>query len=216
MSKLFIDILDKDRLKVFGQLKDFKSGRYLVGGTALALQLGHRKSEDFDIFSNFQIQRNDKEEAIKVFGEKVRFTVDNPKQLTFLTSESVKVTFAYTPNRPLHKLISDRLLPLPMLSVNDIASDKAFTIGRRAAYRDYVDLYFILESGASLGKIIHETAKRYGAMFEEKLFLEQMEYMEDLINREINFVVRPRTFEEIQEFLHRQVRSYLVDRKSAI
>ena len=126
----------------------------------------------------------------------------------------MKVTFAYTPNRPLHKLVETESLPL--LTVADIASDKAFTIGRRAAYRDYVDLYFILGTGIPLETIIGETIERYGPMFDEKLFLEQLEYLDDLLNREIKFIAKPVTFEEIGEFFHRQVRSYLKKRKSAI
>ena len=35
------------------QQKEYLKGFYLVGGTALALRLGHRKSVDIDLFSNF-------------------------------------------------------------------------------------------------------------------------------------------------------------------
>lgn len=216
MSKLFIEILDKDKIEVFEQLRAFRKERYLVGGTALALQLGHRKSVDFDLFTNVKISLQDREKAVKVFGGNLHFTADNQNQLTFLTAKQVKVTFAYTPNRPLHELIANKSLPLPLLSVADIASDKAFTIGRRAAYRDYVDLYFILKSGLRLERIIKEAAKRYGAMFEEKLFLEQLEFMGDLKDRQINFIGESRTFEEIHGFLHRQIRLYLIKRKTAI
>lgn len=216
MSKLFIDVLDSNKIEVFKQLRAFKSGRYLVGGTALALQLGHRKSVDFDLFTNVKISLQDREKAVKVFGGNLHFTADNQNQLTFLTSKSVKVTFAYTPYRPLHALIVDELLPLPLLSIADIASDKAFTIGRRAAYRDYVDLYFILKSGLRLERIIKEAAKRYGAMFEEKLFLEQLEFMGDLKDRQINFIGESRTFEEIHEFLHQQIRFHLIKGKTVI
>lgn len=216
MSKLFIEILDRDKLKVFRQLEAFSGGRYLVGGTALALQLGHRKSVDFDLFSNVKISPQDRERVVKVFGDNLRFTADNQDQLTFLTSRSVKVTFAYTPYRPLYKLITQPSLPMPLLSVVDIASDKAFTIGRRAAYRDYVDLYFILESGVPLGQVISEATQRYGALFSEKLFLEQLEYMGDLTDRKIDFVAKPRTSTQIHDFLHRQVRSYLISKEAAI
>ena len=210
MSKLFIEILDENRQRVFEQLRAFGNGRYLVGGTALALQLKHRKSVDFDVFTtNSQISASDRREVIKVFGNNLRFTADNQNQLTFLTKELIKVTFVYTPYGPLHQLINNPMLPLPLLSAADIASDKAFTVGRRAAYRDYVDLYFILKSGAQLGAIIKETSRRYGAMFEEKLFIEQLEYMEDLTDRQIDYLDESRSFEEIHEFLHQQVKQYL-------
>lgn len=216
MSKFFIEILDKDKIEVFEQLRAFRHERYLVGGTALALQLGHRISVDFDLFSNIKISFQDREKAVKIFGDNLHFTADNQNQLTFLTAKQVKVTFAYTPNRPLHALIVDELLPLPLLSIADIASDKAFVIGRRAAYRDYVDLYFILRFGISLETVVEEAKRRYGAMFEEKLFLEQLEFMGDLKDRQINFVGESNTSEEIYKFLHQQIRSHLIKRKTVI
>ena len=47
---MFYDILDKRRIDILPLLKLFKEEYYLAGGTALALQLGHRDSVDFDLF----------------------------------------------------------------------------------------------------------------------------------------------------------------------
>ena len=49
MSKLFFDILTHEQKETFESLKTFSKYGSLGGGTALALQLGHRKSFDFDI-----------------------------------------------------------------------------------------------------------------------------------------------------------------------
>lgn len=51
MSKIYLEILDKERIKIFQKMGDFKRIGYLAGGTALALQIKHRKSFDFDIFT---------------------------------------------------------------------------------------------------------------------------------------------------------------------
>lgn len=48
MSSIHLEILDKDRQKVFKKLRVFKQKAILGGGTALALQLNHRVSFDFD------------------------------------------------------------------------------------------------------------------------------------------------------------------------
>lgn len=48
---MFYDILDKKRIKILPLLKSFKNRFYLAGETALALQIGHRDSVDFDFFS---------------------------------------------------------------------------------------------------------------------------------------------------------------------
>ena len=54
MSKIFLEILDPERQKVFTRLTAFCDDGYLAGGTALALQLGHRVSIDFDVFTFLQ------------------------------------------------------------------------------------------------------------------------------------------------------------------
>ena len=51
MTKLYLDILDEPRQQVFARLTLFTPQWTLGGGTALALQIGHRKSYDFDLFS---------------------------------------------------------------------------------------------------------------------------------------------------------------------
>ena len=48
---MFYNILDKKRKNILPFLKNFKSDFYLAGGTALALQIGHRDSIDFDFFA---------------------------------------------------------------------------------------------------------------------------------------------------------------------
>ena len=47
---MFYDILDEKRIKILPKLKFLKEEFYLAGGTALALQIGHRDSIDFDFF----------------------------------------------------------------------------------------------------------------------------------------------------------------------
>ncbi|MDR0763528.1 MAG: nucleotidyl transferase AbiEii/AbiGii toxin family protein [Bacteroidales bacterium] len=48
---MHLEILSKEQREILPYLSQFKRGFYLVGGTAIALQLGHRESIDFDLFS---------------------------------------------------------------------------------------------------------------------------------------------------------------------
>ena len=52
---LYKETVDSTTLELLNSLqsKPYLKGFYLVGGTALALKLGHRKSVDLDLFSNF-------------------------------------------------------------------------------------------------------------------------------------------------------------------
>lgn len=208
ISSLFIDqVLDPPQQTVWPKLGQLGNQMYLAGGTALAMQLGHRKSVDFDLFSQEKITNEMRKNAVRVFGQAVRFTMDTTDQLTWISNEGVKVTLAYTPYAPLHPLINTEIVPL--VSIDDIASDKAFTIGRRGKYRDYVDLLFILRRGKTLQTIIAEAIRRYGAMFDEKLFLEQLDYMEDITDMAIGFVENPLTKEAVHDYLHAQIKGYI-------
>ena len=96
ISKLHLDILDNKRLDVLTKLTPYISNFVLAGGTALALQINHRKSYDFDFFSSEEISPN--------FALKLRnilviqsIAVDTSDELTLYTSDTAKISFIYYP-----------------------------------------------------------------------------------------------------------------------
>lgn len=175
------EILDKEREALFKKLLPYTTGFVLGGGTALALQIAHRKSFDFDFFSSERIKKN-LAEKLSQNGLINTVSVDTADELTFFTSKDIKVTFLYYPFRhafPLETLENG----LKIFSVKDIAVKKAYTIGRRGEYRDYFDLYTVLKNGyIGLTEVIAETKKIYGPVFDEKIFLQQLVYFEDLLD----------------------------------
>lgn len=214
-SNLFLDtVLDEKRKHVFAELVPLAEGWYLAGGTALALRIGHRFSYDFDFFSQQKIDSAFRQQVIKTFGNTLHFTMDSENQLTFFTHDQIKITFAMTPHTPIEPLL--RISSIASEGIADIAADKAFTVGRRGAFRDYVDLFFLLNGHVILSKVISDAQKKYAAMFEEKLFLEQLDYMDDITDVSVEFVGKKVTKEEIQAFLHGQVRAYLKERAAAL
>jgi len=87
------------------------------------------------------------------------------------------------------KFIFPRLANFPerMLSLLELAATKAYTIGRRGSYRDYIDLYFVIkEQHAGLQDIIHLAEQKYGSEFNGRLFLEQLLYLSDVEDVKIN------------------------------
>jgi len=210
MSKMFLDqLFDPKRKEIFQKLSVFKKMAVLGGGTAIALQLGHRKSYDFDLFTKQLISPRIKQTVLTTFGkEKIQVLSDTSSELTFFTHLQIKITFLYFPFRPLHPLAAD--LSLPLFDIKDLASNKAYLLGRRPAYRDYIDIYFLLKHELSLKQIIKETQKRFGGGFSEKLFLEQLTYFDDLDNFEIKFMGEKQpTPPEVKNFLEKEVRNYL-------
>lgn len=209
MLKLFIDFLDKERLEVWGKLDSFKNYGILAGGTALALQLNHRKSFDFDIFTNNAIKQNLLLKVTDLFGRNnLEVVIDSPDELTVLFKKEIKISFVYFPFKPLHEKIQTKSLDL--FDVKDLFSNKAYAISRRGAWRDYVDIYYGLSRNIiNFSKLIGETEKRFEGAFSKKLFFEQLTYFADINDWTIEWIKEKIDNGKIKEFLLEQVNSYL-------
>lgn len=210
MSKLYFEVFTEGEKKEFPKFKKFVKFGVLAGGTALALQIQHRRSYDFDVFFNQPLSKTLNQKAKNVFG-KIRIINEFEEELTFVTPLDVKITFIYYPFLNLFPLIST--FSINLFHWKDIALDKAYTIGRRAQYRDYVDLFFLLkEKKLSLEWIIKNANKRFEGLFSEKLFLEQLVYFKDLKVFPIEFLKSKYRIEEIQRFFKKTVSDYLKEK----
>ncbi len=205
MSKLFLDTLDNKRLEVFKKLKDFSQYGVLGGGTALALQIGHRKSYDFDFFVNEPISKYIWKKVKDTFGANSYKTLDTQDQLDVVTQNGVNLTFFLDDYKSMFPVIKSN--DINLMSIQDIACNKAFIQGRRPKWRDYVDLYFILkENHVTLEKLIINCLKKFGNDFSKKLFLEQLIYWNDIYNYRIEYVDKDINPEVIKRFLLEEVK----------
>jgi hypothetical protein len=140
---MHLEVLPPKQAELFPKLKSIP-GFYLAGGTALALQMGHRVSVDFDLFSDQRIPKTLLAKVEGVFSaSQSQVLVNNADELSLLVF-GVNFTFLHYPFVPLSSLVD--LEGLPGLSVLELAATKAYTIGRRGSFKDYVDLYFILKN----------------------------------------------------------------------
>jgi len=180
----------------------------LAGGTAIMLQIGHRMSYDFDCFSEKSLPKNLLREIKKTFSRFILPRFQTSELITFLTHNGIEVTFVYHPYRPLRKVVKTDSLSL--FHLDDLAANKAYTIGRRGQWRDYVDLFFFLKWQLYDLDTINEFAKKkFQGEFNEKLFLEQLVYFDDLIIAETVFLKESYKEQEIKEFLEKQVEEYV-------
>ncbi len=208
MSKLFLESLDSKRLEVLKKLKTFSDIGVLGGGTALALQIGHRISYDFDIFTHELPSPYLWTKAKKVFGSSLYRTKDEEYQLDILTNGGVSITFFNDDYKQLFEPISTDYFDL--MDIRDIASNKAFTIGRRPKWRDYVDIYFILkENNLSMSELINISNKKFGNGFSEKLFIEQLTYWGDITDFEIKYLKNEIDPKIVQNFLMTESQKFL-------
>ena len=198
------EALTDDGAKLFPALASF-TDFYLAGGTALALQIGHRISVDFDLFREDPIEGALLRRVKKVFArETVAPVVNNPDELTVLIG-AVKLTLLAYPFRLIEPLVS--LDGQRMLSIKEIGATKAYTIGRRGTYKDYVDLYFILAEGhASLEEIIGIAERKFGGDFNSRLFTEQLLFMDDVHDFAIDFLKSPMTPQGVTAFFEEKIR----------
>ena len=206
MSSIHLEILDNDRRAIFKKLSNFKDRGYLAGGTALALQINHRKSYDFDIFLGKPISRFFVRDVKNIFGE-IKIVSQSGDQLSIFTKENIKIDFVYYWYKRIDALINTTSIGLA--GILDIVADKAAAIGRRAVWRDYIDIYFILKLGIfDLSKIISLGKEKFGGEFNDALFLEQLVYFKDLQITDAQFIGDSVPEKDIKEYLERTVREY--------
>lgn len=207
MSPLYInDVLTANQKAVFVKLKTLKQAGIMAGGTALAFQLKHRRSYDFDIFTSKNIPLDFAWKIRKILGRKIKVVQESENELTFFTPEKVKVTFFFYPFKPLYRVI--KTSSVYIFDWKDIAADKAYALGRRPVWRDYVDLFFIIKRGYELKKIIFDAKKKFGGLFSEKLFLEQLIYLNDIRDFKIDFLKRTFLPSEIKDFFEEKAKKY--------
>ena len=207
----YLDTLDPERQEVFKQLKHFNRNFVLAGGTAILLQIGHRLSYDFDCFSEKPLPRNTDKMAYDTFGKDIAIKVQTRDQITLVTSTNVEITFVCHPYKPLRKFIETSSIPL--FHLDDLAANKTMTIGKRGAWRDYVDLFFLLKKKLySIDALVTLAAQKFAGMFSEKLFLEQLVYFADLDIATTAFIKESYKEEEIKSFLEERVDEYIQKR----
>lgn len=207
MSKIYLEILDKGRKEIFHELANFKNIGYLAGGTALALQINHRISLDFDIFISKAVDNRLKLKVEKIFG-KSEYYINTGDQISFHEKHDISVTFVWYYYKNLFSLC--KTYSILLATPKDIAADKAHTIGRRAIWRDYVDIYFLLKKNIlTLPKIISLAEKKFGGEFNQTLFLDQLVYFDDLKVVPITFIKEKPDPSEIKSFLSKAVTDYL-------
>ena len=180
------EILSPEQKSLLPLVKLFRREFYLVGGTAIALQIGHRKSIDFDLFKPTSF--NSKKILTKIDSKNCRYLVTRrvSEQLN-LSILDVKVTFFEYPYPVEVELDFDKTIRMPDLL--SLAAMKSFALGRRSKWKDYVDIFFLLKDYFKVGDIVRRAECIYGQEFSEKLFRAQLAYHLDIdFTEEVDFM----------------------------
>lgn len=194
------EILTDEQKKLLPLLKYFSKDFILVGGTAIALQIAHRRSIDFDLFSDKKIKRRSiKNYLSEKKYSKVELLQEEDDQIHFLVN-NVKLTFFYYPFSVNGLYDFNNTIKIP--SLINLAAMKALAIGGRSKWKDYVDLYFLLKYHFSINEVAKKAGNLFGGIFNDKLFREQLTYFDDIdYDEAVTFISEPVGEEEIRKFL---------------
>jgi len=130
------EILDEQRKNILPLFASFKNDFYLAGGTALALQLGHRDSIDFDFFSEKPVDTQKLFETLReIFKEHSLVKIqEEADTLSVIVDERIKLSFfSYS-----HPLLTDLMQEeyLNLADIKDIACMKLSAVTGRASNKD--------------------------------------------------------------------------------
>lgn len=203
--KFFLNILDAKRQKLWASLKFLKDqGFYMAGGTALALQIGHRRSYDFDFYTR---QPFDSEEILRLVALKVpqtRLAQGSEGSFRFVRQD-IPITGFYYPYELLRPPIDLEFSRLA--SLEDIAAMKVLAISQRGLQRDFIDLYY-LANMFGLDKILDFAQKKYPA-FDRYNALKALVYFDDAqteSGRARVAVLKPLSWPKVKAYFIGQVR----------
>lgn len=208
----YLEILDRKRRQRFGQLSFTADlGIYLAGGTALAFYLNHRTSADFDFYSS---QSFAKGQLVRIFGEKlkgVEVEILRDIENTFdLEIEGIHLSCFYYPYPLICKL--NRLEDVALASLEDLSAMKLVAIAQRDSYRDFIDLYYLLEK-FGLSQLLGWTQEKYPsyseiAILKGLLFFQDAEKNLKEEQKRITVFDLTLTWKKVKNFIREQVASY--------
>lgn len=197
-----IDPKTLELLKKLQKVPAFSELR-LAGGTSLALQLGHRKSIDLDLFGNIQSDEYAISEALNTIGKVT--ILRKSENINIFLIDNIKVDIVNYHYPWIEKSINED--DLTLAGERDIAAMKLSAITGRGTKKDFIDLFFLLQS-LSLDEILAFYNQKYhdGSEF---LVLKSLSYFEDADEDEDPVMLHPFNWNEIKEFIKKKLKDYL-------
>lgn len=169
--------VERSTLELLKQLqkKPYLQDFYLVGGTALALDLGHRRSIDLDLFSDFSFDVIQLLENLQNdFNYTLFFSATNSLKGSI---DNIKIDIMAHRYTLIRKPITSE--GVSMLSIPDIIGMKLNAIsGSGQRVKDFIDIYFLLKS-ISLDKMISFYKEKY-PQNNESIVLKSLVYFDDI------------------------------------
>ena len=150
----------------------------LVGGTALSLQLNKRQSEDLDFMCWKKSAKDKPEVPISTIKQEIESIgrIDSMEIGSFgfveFVVEGVKLSFYAAPRK---QIPSMQIIPfrnnLQLADIKSIGALKMEAMLRRSKFRDYYDIYTILNEGVEIQEMIEIASEHSGHLLKRKNLL---------------------------------------------
>ena len=204
MARLYWELISSQMQQVMGTFGKSELGSrfYLAGGTALALQKGHRRSVDLDFFSETEDIPTLRERILQVLKRHQPVLVDQSWGNLLFLADSVQVGFyGYG-----YKLVEPtvRAADIQLASVADIGLMKLDALSGRASRKDFIDLYFICQE-ISLQQLLFAAPDKYPFVRDfEAQVVRQLAYFERAEQEEPFPLRQEVTWESVKDFFRQQ------------
>ena len=179
----------------------------LAGGTGLALQLGHRYSEDLDLFGPEPFDPERLAHGLTAIGD-VRVQ-DRSMDTLHLELDGLRISYLRA-ERPL-LFTGTPYRGLSVADPRDVAVMKVIAIGGRGSRKDFVDLYFYLRTGGTLNGVFALVERRFrGLDYNEYHLLKSLVFFQDAEEEPMPKMIRPVEWERVKDSLITEVRRLAV------
>lgn len=201
---LHYETIESNTLELLKNLQSIPllSDTRLVGGTALALQLGHRKSVDLDLFGKIECEREELLAALRSCGNVTQLKAS--ANINIFTINGIKVDIVNYAYPWLEDAIEEDGIVLAKLQ--DIAAMKVNAIIGRGTRKDFIDIAYIMRN-YTLPQILHFYFAKYP---EASMFLaaKSLAYFEDAEADPMPFMFAEDTWAEIKAYISKQYEDY--------
>ena len=167
---MHLEVLTDTQQKVLSRLVSVLKNTdfYLAGGTALALQIGHRMSQDFDWFISHLGEVESLLRMLQAAGIECLVT-STDKETCYLIVDNVQVSFLGYDYPLLQKKVLYADYGMYLAGLDDIAAMKLAAVASRGSRKDFVDLYFLFK--------LHRPLKDCLSLYKEKYRIRDIGYV---------------------------------------
>jgi hypothetical protein len=179
---------------------------YLAGGTAALLQLGHRFSDDIDLFTAEEFEPTVLVQAIRTAGA---FELERTSWGTILGwLNGLRLSlfyYRYPVLYPFH-----RFGRLRVADLRDIAAMKIAALSDRGSRKDFIDLYCLCQGRLSLQEVLRLYDRKYGTLKANLLHVcKSLLYFEDAEREAMPVMLQPFRWERLKAFFEHETRTLM-------